>query len=74
MAIHKPFIVESLLAVQSGDMIKCEAGCDYARVIEAGNPDKHNGWAPKLDMLEGNQSPLDMLMPIRCKCGAIAIK
>lgn len=69
---HQPFIItrdgSSQSALVVGDTIKCESGCDYARIKEIAN-----GW-PQLEMMDGNIPAIGQVIPIHCKCGSVAIK
>lgn len=64
----------ALRVLAPGDTIRCEAGCDYAKVSEAGVSGKLNGCWPKLEMLNLNIPALGQIIPIKCNCGAVAIK
>lgn len=66
MREHKPYIAGS--EFNPGDLIKCEAGCNYAVLTSV----DENGW-PVLEMKNTNPHPRGQDFPIKCRCGANAI-
>lgn len=68
--VHQPFIVTGEPnSFEAGDLVRCEAGCDYAEIVGVTNL----GW-PDMKPLGKNQSPFGQLFPVKCSCGAVAIR
>ncbi len=74
MTVHQPFDLRFVgpEGVKEGDEIRCEDGCLYATVTSPGVVGSYQ-W-PVLEMHSGNLNPKGQRYPIRCNCGAVAIR
>jgi hypothetical protein len=68
--VHQPYVLErGGTPFEIGDLVRCENGCDYAEIVGV----NLFGW-PEMKPLGENKCPLGASIPVKCKCGGVAIR